>query len=789
MMRILPIVTVFLLIFGWVDAANEIVLDKPAIRQTEEKLWHTVDPVWQRYCLPIGNGKLGGMVYGGVEQERLNFTIDSLWTGSVVPDQNIEGSHQIMGKVREMVLAGDYQKAQELAHFEVGSADHAAERFGSFSTFGDLLFDTGIPYESVSDYSRKLDLENGLSVVEFTYQGNRYRRTAFASHPDQCMVLRFEASGDAEQNIRLSFASPNPELRVVAEGSDLIVAGALDDNGLPLDARVRVKQAGGRLSLGQDSITVSGASRVEFYLAADTGYDVGLPTRVGGSRAKAVEALIDQASAQDYEALLASHLADYRELFGRVSIDLGASSPERRAMPMDQRLGAYATERRDPDLLETIYQYGRYLLISSSRPGTLPANLQGVWNNARKAMWEGDYHLNINLQMCYWLAGPTNLVELEAPLIDFTESLVEPGRATAQAYFDSKNWMTFLATNIWGHTAPRVGKGKGKLSWKALPTCSVWLSHHLYEHFAYTQDVERLRTELWPVLAEAADFAADLLYQLPNGMYTVTPSWSSEHGIVSKGPTTDIAICREIFDVSLECASILGIDNARTERWQERMNNLLPYQVGQYGQLQEWYEDLDDPHNKHRHINHLWGLHPGTQISPLKTPALAMAARTTLKHRGDHATGWSLAWKLNFWTRLREGDKAFQLLDNLVADKMYPNLFAVHPPFVIDANFGATAGITEMLLQSHEQDEAGRYVLDILPALPSHWREGSVTGLKARGNHEVDLTWEHGQLTHIAVTSLSGNEFALRIDGKVQPDVYQLKPNEQLELSFTARKK
>jgi alpha-L-fucosidase 2 len=771
--------------------AYEIRLNKPAHLQAEERKWGgKKDLVWQKFCLPLGNGKLGVMVYGGVKTERLQFTLDSLWSGSYSPDQNKENVLPDINEIRKLLLEGKYKEAETLGKKTLGCAAGKNKSFGSFSTFGELHLDSAIPFEKVQNYFRRLDLNDALSIVEFDYQGVHYKRTVFVSYPDQCAVVRFETTGGAKQSVRLSFDSPNSFTPRI-ENNDLIIQSKVPGNKMPINARIRVKAQGGNIKAGADFIAVENAEVIEFYLAAETAYDPKAPKMIGEASTEAVLERLDRAVPKGYADLLKRHLDDYHQLYNRVTLDFGKTAADILALPMDERLASYKNNP-DPDLEEMLFQYGRYLMISSSRPGSLPANLQGIWNNANSAPWDGDYHLNINLQMNYWPSGPANLLECQEPLIDYMEFIAHHGRKTAKNYFNARGWTAFHAINIWGFTAPRFSnqemqlsgrKGK-RLFWVHLPSCGPWLAHHAYEHFAFGQDETYLREKLWPILSGSADFLVDYLYQLPDGTYTSIPSWSSEHGLISKGAITDIAIAREVLQSAIELAEVLEIKTEQTAKYKEIMDKLIPYKIGQHGQLQEWYEDRDNPDSEHRHINHLWGLHPGSQISPMKTPELVEAAKVTMKHRGDGAKGWSLGWKLNFWARLRNPDKAFMLLQNLLKEKIYPNLFDVHPPFMIDGNFGATAGIAEMLLQSHERDEDGKRVIDILPALPKAWPNGSVSGLKARGNYEVAMEWKDEKIKRLEILSLSGQDFSLRVNSQPQTKSFSLQKGETLKLAF-----
>ncbi len=773
-----------LLLAGMPLYAYEILQDKPAPLQAKERPWGARCPVWQKYCMPVGNGKMGAMIYGGTDRERVQFNVDSLWAGKVNPKQNRGGVFPDISRIRKLLLEGKYQEAEQLGKQALGCAEGAQEDFGSYITFGELVIETGIPFEETSNYVRRLDLDQALHVVEFDHKGNRYTRSVFASYPDRCIVIRFEVEGDARQDLALSFASPNAFLPRMEQG-DLVIQGEVADSGLPVDARVRVVQEGGRVAVGVNnkSVAVKGARSVTFLLSADTGFDLDQPDLVGEGRATELQSVIDAAAAKGYAALLADHLKDYQALYQRVSLDLGASDTAVQSMPMERRLARYKKGEADPDLEEMLFQYGRYLLIGSSRPGSMPANLQGVWNNSNDPVWAADYHININLQMNYWLAGPANLLECQLPLIDYTDLLARHGRKSAQAYYEADGWTAFHAPNLWGHTAPRYPASAGKPSfWNHLPISGPWLAHNVYEHYAFEQDPSFMRERIWPIVSGSAEFLVDYLYLHPDGYYTSLMSWSSEHGKMSVGATCDHAIAREILDCALELAEVLEIEDARTREWKQVMENIMPYRIGQHGQLQEWAEDRDNPDDKHRHINHLWGLHPGSQISPLSTPDLAEAANVTMAHRGDGATGWSLGWKLNFWSRLRNPDKSYQLIRNLLRSKIYPNLFDTHPPFQIDGNFGYTAGLCELLLQSQEKDAAGRPVLDILPTLPKAWPSGQVSGLRARGGFEVDLSWKDMQLKTLKVRSLNGRDFALRVNGRVQN--HSLGKGESLERTF-----
>ena len=695
------------------------------------RLWDSAPAAdWQSQAYPIGNGMLGAMIFGGAPEERIQVNVDSLWTG----DEQDVGAYQNLGEITIALSHGD-----------------------------------------VSGYRRQLDLETALHTVQYTADGVAYSREAFASNPHGVLAFRFEAGCAGGFTGDIAFADAHGAANAVTNTS-IISAGTLE-NGLQYETQILLMASGGVVTVQGDRLHLDRVDSFTLLVGSGTSY---VQDRRFGWRGRnphgRVSGQLAAAEKLTFDELRAAHVEDYRRLFGRVALDLGLSPSEVADLTIEARLARYGKGLFDPELEALSFQYGRYLLISSSRPGGLPANLQGIWNDSNDPPWRCDYHSDINVQMNYWPSELTNLSECGQPFIDYVNSLREVRAEATRAHFGEtvRGWTICCENNACG--------GSGWL-WNV--PGSSWYCQQLWQRYAFTQDRAYLRDAGYPIMKEVCQFWQDHLITDPDGFLVTPDGWSPEQGPVEPAVTYDQVVVWDLFTNTILAAKALGVDDDFRSDLEDMRGQLKLPGIGKYGQLMEWAEDREDPEIHHRHVSHLYGLYPGSQISPITTPETAKAAEIALKRRGDESTGWAIAWRQNLWARLRDGDHAYRLFRNyltLTTDTsirydagggVYKNLLCACPPFQIDGNFGSTAGVAEMLLQSHETyadpsaPEGIRPIIDLLPAIPASWPDGEACGLCARGAFTVDIVWSQGRLADVTVRSTGGSECRLRYDGQV----------------------
>jgi len=781
----------------------------------QNKLWYKQPAKKWEEALPIGNGRMGAMVFGGMRRERLQLNEDTLWAGYPVMENNSEATASLP-EARRLLAEGRYVEAQQL--IESHMLGMPGQGVQPYQPLGNLILEFAGELDE-KEYTRSLDLNTAVARTEFGTEGQRQRRTVFVSAPDQVMVVHCESTDPVGMEVTVSLSSdlkhdvhaaPSGELLLTGEcplrvnnhnnGQYPAVVYDEERPGRPMRfaALVHVLHEGGQIHDEEERIVITGATRITLLYTSATSFDGSdrIPGQSSRDPIAVCRSVMEQAESKSYDTLLAAHELDYQALFGRMELQLGAPKDRDNVdLPTDERLRCIMNGVNDPDMLSLVFQYGRYLLISSSRPGTQAANLQGIWNDKVQPPWNSDYHFNINLQMNYWLTETCNLSECHEPLFDLIEQQAVTGAETARIQYGCSGWTAHTMSDIW--RTNNVGPS-GNAEWAYWPMAGAWLCRHLWEHYLFTQDRGFLKQRAWPIIREAARFMLDWLVADETGRLITSPSTSPENSFivpgtdryssVSQATAMDMTLCRDLFAIVIQTSEELELDEAFAQSCREVLGKVPSLQIGKRGQIVEWDEDFADADPKHRHLSHLYGLYPGSELTMAGTPEYMKAARRSLEIRGNEGTGWSMGWKVAMWARLQDGEQASHVLHNFLTivegegfdyhkGGIYPNLMCAHPPFQIDGNFGAAAGIAEMLLQSHEKD------LHLLPALPASWEEGGVKGIRGRGGYTVNASWQNGKLTKATVSADFAGKRKVRYRGNVL--VIDFEAGVPVEIVFT----